>query len=811
VGQVIDNRVDLYNGSTAPDDLAGSAGGTADTDVFIRGTQSYGQITSTSRLGLMYDAGAAQDWSDNIFYYWVNCGVVPLLDTQTLGGFTIRFCGATVTDWFEVYVGGSDFWPKAVQGGWVMFVVDIERARDIATGVLGGSPIRGGTNGTPPATSAIRYTGFSAITASVMPKHVENTWIDSVWRVPRGTPGIVVEGDNTGSPYNWQDVLDASDFTDPTKAWGTAKDLDGVIFLNTLVQFGNNGSPTFGTHDFEDANKVFSFEEQEFVADDVYGFQAVGDPSGTQRLIAGVNGSAGQGWTILASPIAPRWSFTATDPDIDQVGLYGCSFTHTSVIDIDNVNVDVYDSLLIDGQRLYHSRTASPRSGADFQRNAIITADPIYGEGSPAAITSPANRAYLWTADPDKLIDNTFNYFTGHAMNITEAGTYSFVGNIFDSLWENGTSPDGNGTLEAALYSAATGIVELDISGGGNTPTAFPTPISIPIEYSDNFDRISGDSLGVDWTYPGDDFEWRHAARIVQGKFGTTSLDGTRGALAVRTAETYSSDQYCEVEVGGFPQGGLQTTSPDWATGVDNFERTGVGVRWTTDFPSPLYVGYYVVVDFFIQSPYAGPGSPNTPEYRIRMYRYDGSESKTQIGISSGFGVQGGVMVGDTLRLEALGSTLTAYFNGVERLSVTDSTYTGGAPALMVATAGGTSLSPPNSRDKWDNWVGGDLLSGASFVLNNNVSVTITDIVPGTEVRVYPVGSPLDTTEIAGIESTGSPSEFTFSAEAGLVVRIVVFHLDYVLPPANEFELTIPTTDTSFPISQIIDRNYLNP
>lgn len=99
-----------------------------------------------------------------------------------------------------------------------------------------------------------------------------------------------------------------------------------------------------------------------------------------------------------------------------------------------------------------------------------------------------------------------------------------------------------------------------------------------------------------------------------------------------------------------------------------------------------------------------------------------------------------------------------------------------------------------------------------STVVNANVNVTLTDIVPGTEVRVYPVESPINTTEIAGIESTGSPSEFTFSAGAGSVVDIVVLHVDYVLAPDNRIRnYTVPNTSTAFPINQLLDRNYLNP
>lgn len=99
--------------------------------------------------------------------------------------------------------------------------------------------------------------------------------------------------------------------------------------------------------------------------------------------------------------------------------------------------------------------------------------------------------------------------------------------------------------------------------------------------------------------------------------------------------------------------------------------------------------------------------------------------------------------------------------------------------------------------------------------INNNISVTITGLEEFTEVRVYLAEdstSPIDTNEIAGVEDSGSPSEFTFTAPAGTLVDIVVFNVDYLLPPNNRIKnYTVPTTDTSFPISQIPDRNFANP
>ena len=100
-------------------------------------------------------------------------------------------------------------------------------------------------------------------------------------------------------------------------------------------------------------------------------------------------------------------------------------------------------------------------------------------------------------------------------------------------------------------------------------------------------------------------------------------------------------------------------------------------------------------------------------------------------------------------------------------------------------------------------------------VINNNVNVTITNLQVFTEVRVYlaeDFNSPINTTELAGIEDVASPTEFTFSASAGTVVDIVIHNIDYKLPPNNRIKnFTVPTTDSSFPVQQILDTNFENP
>jgi hypothetical protein len=95
--------------------------------------------------------------------------------------------------------------------------------------------------------------------------------------------------------------------------------------------------------------------------------------------------------------------------------------------------------------------------------------------------------------------------------------------------------------------------------------------------------------------------------------------------------------------------------------------------------------------------------------------------------------------------------------------------------------------------------------AGATITFVAAVTVTLTGLQDGTEVRVYDAG---DGSVIDGIESTSGGS-FAFSDQAGNVVYIRIFHIDY--EPADITNYTIPGSATSVPIQQRFDRNYSNP
>ncbi len=100
--------------------------------------------------------------------------------------------------------------------------------------------------------------------------------------------------------------------------------------------------------------------------------------------------------------------------------------------------------------------------------------------------------------------------------------------------------------------------------------------------------------------------------------------------------------------------------------------------------------------------------------------------------------------------------------------------------------------------------------AGATVVINNNVTVTLTGMKDTTEVRVYAAGT---RTELAGIETvtagTTDARTFAFSLSAGTSVDITIFAVGY--EPIYIQPYTIPASAASLPQAQRFDRNYLNP
>jgi hypothetical protein len=109
-------RVDKDDGTNATlwEDIGGT-GLAVDTDIkYDTFSGSIGQYCTDTRDAIMFDnAGIGLFSSGDHAYLLINCGIVSLLATKAAGGCTVRVTGATITDWAEFELYGSDDWPAA--------------------------------------------------------------------------------------------------------------------------------------------------------------------------------------------------------------------------------------------------------------------------------------------------------------------------------------------------------------------------------------------------------------------------------------------------------------------------------------------------------------------------------------------------------------------------------------------------------------------------------------------------------------------------------------------------------------------------
>ena len=186
------------------------------------------------------------------------------------------------------------------------------------------------------------------------------------------------------------------------------------------------------------------------------------------------------------------------------------------------------------------------------------------------------------------------------------------------------------------------------------------------IRATDKFNRPDDPGLGANWeTSPSD----RAAFSIVSNEANSTEGVLASGERYVGAA--FPSDHYSQAVVADAPALG----------------RPAVTVRHTLG---------------------AGSGYDC---YQLEA-RENGASTTYQIIKTSGGGRSGvtGILsnqptsIGAVLRLEAIGSTLIGYRNGVEIRRGTDSEHTGGAPGLHTITGAADTT-------QFDDWEGGDFLS----------------------------------------------------------------------------------------------------
>ena len=187
---------------------------------------------------------------------------------------------------------------------------------------------------------------------------------------------------------------------------------------------------------------------------------------------------------------------------------------------------------------------------------------------------------------------------------------------------------------------------------------------------SDDFNRADG-GLGADWTDVSDG-----GLAITSQAVAGTAAAGVSGDI--RSAESYPSDQYSQIEVTSAPMSGGEWIGPM--------------VRAQSGGQS-AYVGTYFWND----------GSP------VLMVFKRAGGGWTQLGTTYNSGL---LPAGTQLTLMATGSTISFQQDGVTRITATDTSLTGGAPGIMAYGTGSA-----------DNWSGGATTGGGTaYTVGGTVS-----------------------------------------------------------------------------------------
>ena len=312
----------------------------------------------------------------------------------------------------------------------------------------------------------------------------------------------------------------------------------------------------------------------------------------------------------------------------------------------------------------------------------ISVTDTSFTGGAPGIMASGSATADNWSGGNASSGGGTASYSVGGTV-LGLSGTVVLEDNGGDdlSVTANGTFTFNTPVADGAAYSvtvktAPAGQTCTVSSGSGTVSAANVTSVAVSCAAnsgtlaSDDFNRADG-SLGSNW------------AAISDGAMSISSqrVIGTAGATTgeIRTAESYPSGQFSQVQVTSTPLAGTQ-----WI---------GSAVRLQANGQSG-YVGIY----------YWNYGSPE-----LMLFKRSGG-AWTQLGGSYN---SGALTAGTQLQVTAAGSTISLLQNGVQRISVTDTSFTGGAPGIM---ASGSATA--------DNWSGGNASSGggtASYSVGGTV------------------------------------------------------------------------------------------
>lgn len=349
---------------------------------------------------------------------WYLTTVVTEMDIEANGGVQFFVSDGSNTGYW--YVSGRDTYP----GGWYPLVVNLANAVD--AGVK------------PTNMNAITSMGLRFVHAGNA-KNAQNTWVDHVY----ACNGLIAYGDIGGSPFDLDDILGEDE--NVNNGWGMIRKIGGVFFLNGSIQFGDS----VGTNacDFQDTNQTVVFEDRP-VSSSLYNWTIIDNGTGLTEFIcgekSGVTGISGVTIRLASTTQGAVYELIATDSDLTDFALYGCTFNGASKISLplDSANIEVLNCNF-------------QLCGEIIPQTCVVT---------NCFIISATDRGLRLNTTSHNVTDCTF-IVCGHCLhiplseNITIDG-FLFIGSDGATLWDVDHSVTGHLTINAIDSNISNAFID---------------------------------------------------------------------------------------------------------------------------------------------------------------------------------------------------------------------------------------------------------------------------------------------------------------------------------------------------------------
>ena len=391
-----------------------------DLDAYIQGSgcvaSKMGTATGTTNTGSHFNHTSTFDLTGKHLFHWRQIVTAGNMLTKANQGVSLGLTNTSVTSnttWSSTnfkqwFLDGADT-VKAAEG-WKCYVVDPASTPDASAGTL--------------TLASVKNVGFICRQNTSVTTTVSNQFVDAV----RMGTGVTASATSSGDAITLANIYDTD--SSVANSWGVVTQSAGTYYAAGKLNIGLSGQSN--ACNFTDADQVLIWRNYP-VSSSLYAFNIVGNGSfATTMQITGwvVRGQAGKVWDIVCGTGGVFKAYGCAFSNLQSAALSsasvlsGCSVSASGTLDVGGASV----------------------TGCSFSAQTA-TQLKVDSSAEMAAVTD-------CSFDSDG---------TGHAIEITVAGNYTFSFLDF-------TNFGSTGTANAAVHNNSGGLVTITVSGG-NTPT----------------------------------------------------------------------------------------------------------------------------------------------------------------------------------------------------------------------------------------------------------------------------------------------------------------------------------------------------